>query len=180
MLQSTPPISWHVFQSLHSLVIALLVSVLVALPPAAVQADTYVQAPDFTLKRSTGEAVTLSSLRGNVVIVVFWATWCPYCKKLLPGIQKLVDFYEGGKFKVLAVDIWDEGDTDVYMKQHGLNLDVLLHGDDVAGQWGVRGTPTTFVINVDGNIIYGTHNSDPDNPELASVVERALNETSAE
>ncbi|MGQ0659160.1 MAG: peroxiredoxin family protein [Chromatiales bacterium] len=162
-------------QALRGFCAALLVGVLGALV-ASGQADPRVQAPDFTLSHDDGEAMTLSNLRGNVVVVVFWATWCPYCKRLLPGIQKLADFYQGERFRVLAVDIWDDGDTRRYMTEHGLSLDVLLNGDRVAEQWGVRGTPTTVVVGADGTIRLATRTSDPDDPQLASVLENAMAE----
>lgn len=160
------------WRSLSAMVLALLTVMAVAASRAE---DVF--APDFTLRRASGEAVTLSGLRGNAVVVVFWATWCPYCERLLPGIQKLADFYEGEKLKVLAVDIWDEGDTTAYTKLHGLRLEVLLDGDEVAAQWGVMGTPTTFVLDAAGRVLLRTSSSDPDDPRIADTLDAALKQS---
>ena len=150
-----------------------LLAALIAVMSASACAEG-VPAPDFALKRPGGETVRFSELRGNVVVVVFWATWCPLCKRLLPGIQKLIDNRAGSPLKVLAVDILDEGDPVAYMKSAGFTMDLLLQGDKVASTWGVQGTPTVFVVNPAGRVIYVTSNSDPENPELSGAVDAAL------
>jgi peroxiredoxin len=157
------------FKRAQSLLLAALIAA-VSLSAAA----EGVPAPDFALKRPGGETVRLSELRGQVVVVVFWATWCPYCKRLLPGIQKLINGHTGAPLKVLAVDILDEGDPVAYMKSAGYTMDLLVQGDAVAKTWGVQGTPTVFVVNPAGRVIYVTSNSDPENKELTDAVDIAL------
>ncbi len=152
---------------------SLLLATLLAVISLSVRAEG-VAAPDFALRRPDGETVRLSELRGRTVVVMFWATWCPLCKRLLPGIQKLIDSHAGAPLKVLAVDVWDDGDPAAYMKSAGYTPEVLLKGDAVAKAWGVQGTPTVFVVNPAGRVIYVTSNSDPENKELGEMVDKSL------
>jgi thiol-disulfide isomerase/thioredoxin len=109
-------------------------------------------APDFTLRDLDGEAVTLSDLRGRVVLVNFWATWCRPCKKELPVIQKVADEYPAD-LVVLAVN-WQEdaGDARAYFEDNGLRLRVLLDGGGVYDQYRLRGLPDSFFIARDGTL----------------------------
>ena len=59
--------------------------------PILVSADT---APDFTLSEADGNEVSLADYKGRLLMLHFWATWCPYCKKLQPGLQRLSDVFE--------------------------------------------------------------------------------------
>ena len=151
----------------------LLLAALFAVAGLSAKAEG-VPAPDLALKRPNGEVVRLNELHGQTVVVVFWATWCPLCKHLLPGVQKLIDGHTGSPLKVLAVDIWDDGDPVAYMKSAGYTMDLLLQGDTVAKSWGVQGTPTVFVVNPAGRVIYVTSNSNPENKELVEMVDKAL------
>ena len=153
----------------------MLLCALLAGAPAHAEVTMGEAAPDFTLKRGDGTPFRLSDLRGNVVVVIFWATWCQYCKPLMPGLQKLKDFYADEPFRVLAVDSWDQGDPQAYMRRAGLHFDLVVDGDRVAEDWGVHYIPTMLVIHGNGQVLFRTNNYDPDDPDLLGVIDAAVN-----
>ena len=113
-------------------------------------------APDFTLKDLSGRPVQLSSLKGKVVLVNFWATWCPPCREEVPSLVKMNQAMQGKPFQLLAVSI-DEGGRDAvttFFKKSGSELPALLDTDGaVSRRYGTTGVPETFVINPKGVIM---------------------------
>ena len=107
-------------------------------------------APDWTLQSASGETVTLSEVVAEQpVIVLFWATWCPYCKALMPHLQSLRLEY-GDEIRVLAVHFRDDdGDPIAYMKNAGYDFTVLPDGGEVAKLNEVWGTPGLLIIDRD-------------------------------
>ncbi|MBI2339562.1 MAG: TlpA family protein disulfide reductase [Deltaproteobacteria bacterium] len=67
------------------------------------------QAPDFSLKDEKGQKVALSQYRGKVVLLHFWATWCPPCVEEFPSLDRLVQKFDGAKFALIAVSVDEEG-----------------------------------------------------------------------
>ncbi|MCO4799953.1 MAG: TlpA family protein disulfide reductase [Colwelliaceae bacterium] len=132
------------------------------------------QGKDWTLTSVTGEEVTLSNYQGKPVILVFWATWCPYCKKLLPGIAKLNEKYEKKGLKVIAVNIKEDWKPEIYWKNHGYKFDAVLAGDSVAEIYGVKGTPGIVFIAPSGEVLKVTHFSDPEHPSLEKFTQHFL------
>lgn len=113
-------------------------------------------APDFTLNDLSGRPVQLSSLRGKVVLVNFWATWCPPCREEIPSMVRMNQAMQGKPFQLLACSI-DEGGakavTDFFQKA-GVTLPVLLDTDTkVSKRYGTTGVPETFVIDTKGVIM---------------------------
>ena len=112
--------------------------------------------PDFTLKDLKGQAVTLSSFKGKIVFLNFWATWCPPCKKEMPSIEKLHKKYGGEDFVVLAVAIDTKGEKLVrpYIENKGYTFTVLLDpAGSVSDDFDVYGVPMTYIIGRDGAIL---------------------------
>lgn len=113
-------------------------------------------APDFTLRDLNGQETRLSSLRGNVVLLNFWATWCPPCREEVPSMVKLNRAMAGKPFRMLAVSI-DEGGkgaVEAYFKESGSTLPALLDADRAVGRmYGTTGVPETFVIDTKGVIL---------------------------
>lgn len=111
-------------------------------------------APDFALKDVSGHVVKLSDLRGKVVWVNFWATWCIPCKQELPDIQAIYSEKKAQGLEVLEVN-WDET-ADLakpYFQQRHLTMPVLLDSaGDVFKQYKLTGVPDSFFIGRDGKI----------------------------
>lgn len=150
----------------------LLVTLMSLVAPGA-WADT---APAFALPDADGKLVSLSDYQGQALILHFWATWCPYCKKLQPGLEAVARQYEGQGLVLLAVSFSeDEGaDPQAVLRRRGLHFKTLVDGDAVAGLYAVRGTPTTFFINRKGDIVGVTNTSNPEDPVLQRLAEAAL------
>lgn len=114
------------------------------------------RAPDFTLQDINGKTVSLSSLRGKVVMLNFWATWCPPCQAELPEIQRAYNFYRKRPDDVamLLVDVGESRNkVNSFLKEKGYNLPVALDPpSEAANLYLVRGIPTTFFIDRDGII----------------------------
>src|SRR5438132_3644744 len=111
-------------------------------------------APNFALKDTSGRLVTLSELRGRVVWVNFWATWCAPCKQELPAIQKLYDEKHGDGLDVVEVN-WQESKQSAsdFWDSMALSLPMVLdRGGDVFSQYKLRGLPDSFFVDRDGKI----------------------------
>ncbi len=123
-----------------------------------VKFDGEITAPDFTLSDLSGKPVRLADLRGKVVFLTFWATWCPYCQREFPSLERLYQQFRKKDFVVLAVNIVEPPDrVKKYVMEHKLTFPALLDSNGrVSALYGVRGTPTRFLINRQGNIIAGS------------------------
>lgn len=106
-----------------------------------------VTAQNWTLHTPDGQAIELSKVSNDKPqIILFWATWCPYCKALMPHIQSIQMEYDG-EIGVLAVNIKEDGDPVAYLKKGGYDFTLLLEGDDVADQYEIVGTPGVILVD---------------------------------
>ena len=114
-----------------------------------------VAAKAFTLTDKQGAQHQLNNYRGKVLVVNFWATWCPPCVKEMPSLENAwLQLREEG-VEVLAINMAEPQEViDEFLEKYPVDLPILLDLDlSVATAWGVRGLPTTFVVNPQGAIV---------------------------
>ena len=111
-------------------------------------------APDFTLQTVAGETVTLSDLRGQVVVLNFWATWCPPCRAEMPALQEVYDARRADGLMVLAIDQNEPADLVAsFRDEFKLTFPLLLDpGYAVSDRYRIGVLPTTFFIDRGGVI----------------------------
>ena len=110
-------------------------------------------APDFAITDASGKQTKLSSLKGQVVLVDFWATWCPPCKKGLPETNKLAMLGEKNGFKVMAVSDEPEETIAKFCRAYRYSFKQYRDEGDAAEKiYAVTGIPTTLIIDVQGNL----------------------------
>lgn len=113
---------------------------------------------DFTLEDLSGKKVQLSSLKGKVIMVNFWATWCPPCREEMPGMEKLYQTLKANPdFVMLAVDSQEDPATvKAFIEKNKYHFPVLLDQNGaVTAQYSVRAYPTTYIIDRQGRVIGG-------------------------
>jgi peroxiredoxin len=116
--------------------------------------DADVQKADFTLKDLHGKKVTLSALRGKIVVVNFWATWCPPCRKEMSDLDLIYTHYEPEGLVVLSLTSEEGYVVNNFITQAGYHPPVLLDdGGKVAKQFHVDGIPKTFVFDRDWKLV---------------------------
>ena len=136
-------------------------------------------APDAAFEDAAGQSVKLDDFRGKVVVLNFWATWCPPCVKEMPALDKLQAELGGEDFEVVAISVDREGFDAVgpFYAHYGLeNLAVYL--DQTASlqqQFGISGLPVTFILDRDG-MVRGGYAGDADwaGPEARALIEHYL------
>ena len=114
-------------------------------------------APAFALPMLDGRTVTLEALRGKVVAVNFWATWCGPCEWEMPSMETLHRRYRGKPFLLLGVSV-DTGAADIFVRPYvtgkGITFPILLDSTlKTSRAYRVRGLPTTFFVGPDGQLL---------------------------
>src|SRR5262245_60957034 len=112
-------------------------------------------APDFALVGLDGKTVRLGDLRGRVVFLNFWATWCPPCREEMPAMQALAAELEKEGLVVLAVNYAETAEVaEAFVQETGLTLPVLLDGDGaIARRYRVPGLPASFFVDRRGALV---------------------------
>ena len=109
---------------------------------------------DFTLTDLNGKSWTLKDLRGKVVLLNFWATWCPPCRKEMPDLEALYHSFEPQGLVVLGISDEDAAVVEKFVSQQGVTYPVLLDPDrKVNGLFEISGIPKTFIYGRDGKIV---------------------------
>ena len=133
---------------------------------------------DFNLRRSGGAGnIRLSDLRGKVVFLNFWATWCPPCRSEMPSMEKLYLRFKDRGLEMVAVDIAEsERDVVTFMNTFKLTFPAALDTDRRIGStYGIRYFPTTYIIGRDGQIIISFIGGRTwDTPELIAAFDALL------
>ncbi|MBI2875998.1 MAG: TlpA family protein disulfide reductase [Candidatus Tectomicrobia bacterium] len=112
-------------------------------------------APDFALPDLQGKTVRLSDFGGKVIILDFWATWCPPCREEIPHFVELYSQYRNHGFQMIGISLDAAGPAVVkeFARKYGINYPILMADDQVALQYGgIPGIPTTFVIDRQGKV----------------------------
>jgi peroxiredoxin len=117
-------------------------------------------APDFTLQTFDGQSLTLSDLRGQVVVLNFWATWCPPCRAEMPALQEVYDAHANDDLVVVAVDQNESAEqVAAFRSELKLSFPLLLDRQYVVtDRYRVGLLPSTFFIDGDGvirDVVYG-------------------------
>lgn len=149
------------------LVAVLAVAVIAAMPVHGFAADPFVAldlirprtaspAPDFTVPRLGAGSIALEALRGRLVFLNFWATWCPPCKREMPSMERLYRRYRDRGLAVVAISI-DSGGVEgvaAFVKRLGLTFPIGLDPTvEVANRYRVRALPSSFLIDRRGDTV---------------------------
>jgi thiol-disulfide isomerase/thioredoxin len=112
---------------------------------------------DFELKDLSGKKVSLSSLKGKVVFLNFWATWCPPCRAEMPSMERLYKRFKDKGLVILAVNLREEAKTvRKFVAANKLSFPVLLDTDGRIGAiYGAHNIPTSYLVSRDGNVLAG-------------------------
>ncbi|MBN1594126.1 MAG: TlpA family protein disulfide reductase [Candidatus Coatesbacteria bacterium] len=112
-------------------------------------------APNFKLESLDGETVELSKLKGKIVVIDFWATWCPPCRITLPLVNKVYEKTRGKDVEVFGIstDRSEASKVKAFIKKNNISMPILHDKTGViANNYGVRGIPTMVIIDKKGNI----------------------------
>lgn len=113
-------------------------------------------APDFTLQDLEGKGHSLSDLKGTVVFLNFWATWCPPCRAEMPSMQAINEELGDENFTMVGINLQeDKGTVEEFLKNNGYTFPIWLdtNGRVGSGIYGVQGIPTTYIIDKEGLIV---------------------------
>jgi thiol-disulfide isomerase/thioredoxin len=119
--------------------------------PAIAPGEIGSHLPDFSAKDLQGREISSADLRGKVVLIDFWATWCDPCKKEMPGYQKLVDLYGARGFTVIGFKfdtMMDTEDPVLFAKKLGVHYPLAVASEDLKQKFGgILGLPTTLIYD---------------------------------
>jgi cytochrome c biogenesis protein CcmG/thiol:disulfide interchange protein DsbE len=107
---------------------------------------------DFTLTSLDGEEFTLSTLKGKVVFVDFWATWCPPCRSSIPVLMSLYDKYRDRGFIALGISNEDKSTLMQYRSDNNINYPILIGVKNIMQAYGVQSIPNMYIFNKKGEI----------------------------
>lgn len=136
------------------------------------------ETPAFTVKMLDGTTISSADLKGKVVMLNFWATWCPPCRKEFTRLQKdIIDRFKGEDFILLPVSVDDDPDKVAdFMKKNGYTFPVAVDpGRKVYGMFAEKYIPRNFIINRDGTIAFQTVGYEADEfDDLVKDIEKLL------
>lgn len=134
------------------------------------------QAPAFTLQDIQGKTVSLAALRGNVVFIDFWASWCPPCRRSIPVVEEVYRKYQGSNAVFLGINVENDARTAAnYAKKANIAYRVLVGNDEVSRAYRIAGIPAFYIIGKDGEILKRYEGYYPGlEKEWQNVIDQAL------
>ncbi len=105
------------------------------------------EVPDFAAVTADGNSITLADeAAAQTTVLFFWASWCPYCKALMPHLESIRLEY-GDDVKILAIHFRDDADGTAYLRERGFDFTAIPDGDRIAKRYGVHGTPGVIIVD---------------------------------
>lgn len=123
-------------------------------PEPTPDTNSRAQAIDFTLVGIDGVEYTLSAQKGNVVLVDFWATWCPPCRVEIPHLKELHKKYSEKGLVVWGVGLDEEGKLRAFAEEQAISYPILVGDESIGQDYGVQGIPTTFLFDKQNRIAF--------------------------
>lgn len=114
-------------------------------------------APDFTLQDLSGKTISLHDFKGKAVLLDFWATWCPPCRREIPHFVDMYKKYQDKGLAIVGVALDDEGTKVVkpFVEEYKVNYTIVLGTPQIQRAYGgIQGIPTTFIIDKEGRIVH--------------------------
>lgn len=142
------------FPSRWTIIFSLCLALALLLPHCAKKPKVSGSASDFTLKTLEDQEITLSALKGKVILLDFWATWCGPCRESIPHLIQIYKTYHDKGFEVIGMSM-DKGGAETvrhFVKSMDIPYPIIITPDDVARDYGVTGLPTTVLIDKEGKI----------------------------
>lgn len=109
---------------------------------------------DFTLMDLDGNEISLSDFNRKVLILNFWATWCPPCREEIPDFVEVYNEYESKDVQFIGVSNEDISTLKSFVEDYDISYPILIDDANIMGKWGISAIPTTFVFDKNGQIIF--------------------------
>ena len=158
MISGLTPVNAFMDKQISHSLIRIIATALLVISCAQAAGDTQMdwQPPAFELAGTDGQLLRYPEDLSGPTIVLFWASWCPYCKALMPHLQSIVDEYPG-EIEVLALNFRDDEDPVIYVSERGYDFQLFLQSDPVAELWGVKATPGLFLVDATGRVVFSNY-----------------------
>lgn len=135
-------------------------------------------APELSLRDAQGQSISLASKAGKVVLVNFWASWCPPCVKEIPSMNRLAQTFDAKDFEIVSVNFKESAQTvHDFMREVQVDFPVLMDQEGLAsGKWNVFAFPSSFLVNQQGQLIASVNSAiEWDEPHILERIQKAIN-----